>query len=186
MYLDHITRKLSGEAIMQLHAIVATFILLFAIVFPVHAGSFSAGININEDASPEKTGMRVYPGAVPVTKTKGDTESANIQFSFGDYGLKVVVAKLRSPDAPSLLAGFYRNELAQFGPVLDCSNAEEAKAARAKDKKFKTLTCDSDKPRKRGMQYKAGNRDDQHIVDIKPVGDGSEFSLVHVLLRSPE
>lgn len=171
---------------MQLRAIAAICILASAIFSPAYAGSFSAGISITEEVSPDKTGMRVYPGAVPTSKKKGDSESANIQFSFGEYGLKVVVAKLRSPDAPGMVGAFYRNELAQFGNVLDCSSADESKAARAKDKKSKTLTCDSDKPQKRGILYKAGNRHDQHIVEVKPVGEGSEFSLVHVLVRSPE
>ena len=171
---------------MQLRTLTAICILASAISFPAYAGSFSAGISITEDVSPDKTGMRVYPGAVPVIKEKGDSESANIQFSFGDYGLKVAVVKLRSPDAPGMVGAFYRNELAQFGALLDCGNAEEAKAARAKEKKSKALTCDSDKPRKRGILYKAGNRDDQRIVEIKPVGEGSEFSLVHVMIRSPE
>ena len=171
---------------MQLRTLTAICILAAAISSPAYAGSFSAGISITEDVSPDKTGMRVYPGAAPVMKKKGDSESANIQFSFGDYGLKVVVAKLRSDDAPGMVGAFYRNELAQFGTVLDCGNADEAKAARAKDKKSKALTCDSDKPQKRGMLFKAGNRDDQHIVEIKPVGEGSAFSLVHVVVRSPE
>ena len=76
--------------------------------------------------------------------------------------------------------------LYRFGEVLDCGSAEVAAAPRAKDKKSKVLTCDSDKPRKSGMLYKAGRRDDQHVVEIKSVTDGSEFALVHVNVKSPD
>jgi hypothetical protein len=170
---------------MKLHAIAALVLCSTALLMPVYAASFSAGIEITGDVDADKTGMRVYPGATPVTKKKGDSDSANIQFAFGDYGLKVVVAKLRSTDAPAKVAEFYRGELARFGEVLDCGNAGDG-ATRAKDKKSKILTCDGDKPRKSGMLYKAGRRDDQHVVEIKPIGDGSEFSLVHVNVKSPE
>jgi len=171
---------------MKLQSLAAIAVLSCAMFAPAVAASFSAGIDITDDVAAEKTGLRVYPGATPVLKKKGDSESANIQFAFGDYGLKVVVAKLRSADAPGKVAEFYRGELARFGEVLDCGSAEIASAPRARDKKSKVLTCDGEKPRKSGMLYKAGRRDDQHVVEIKSVADGSEFSLLHVNAKSPE
>ena len=171
---------------MKLQSLAAITALSCAMVAPTHAASFTAGIEIADDVAAEKTGLRVYPGATPVLKKRGDNESANIHFAFGDYGLKVVVAKLRSTDAPGKVAAFYRAELARFGEVLDCGSAEVASAPRARDKKSKVLTCDGDKPRKSGMLYKAGRRDDQRVVEIKSVADGSEFSLVHVNVKSPE
>lgn len=172
---------------MQLRPISVLCTLFAASIFSTaYAASFSAGINISEDVSPEKTGLLVYPDATPIMKKKGDSESVNIQFAFGEYGLKVVVAKLRSNDAPGKVAAFYRSDLARFGAVLDCGSADEAKRARAKDKKSNVLTCENDKPRRGGMLYKVGSRDDQHVVEIKSAGDGSEFSLVHVNVRSPE
>ena len=170
---------------MKLESLVALAILSCAMLAPAHAASFSAGIDITDDVGVEKTGLRVYPGATPVLKKKGNSESANIQFAFGDYGLKVVVAKLHSTDAVGKVAAFYRGELARFGEVLDCGGAV-ASAARAKDSKSKVLTCDGDRPRKSGMLYKAGRRDDQHVVEIKSVTDGTEFSLVYVSVKSPE
>ena len=171
---------------MKLQFLAAITVFFCAVFAPAYAASFSAGIDITDDVSVAKTGMRVYPGATPVLKKKGASESANIQFAFGDYGLKVVVAKLRSTDAPAKVAAFYRGELARFGEVLDCGNAGAASAGSAKDTKSKVLTCDGDKPRKNGMLYKAGRRDDQHVVEIKSVTEGSEFSLVHVNVKSPE
>ena len=171
---------------MKIKSFVALTVFSCAMFAPTYAASFSAGIDITDEVAAEKTGLRIYPGATLVLKKKGDGDSVNIQFAFGDYGLKVVVAKLRSNDAPAKVAEFYRGELARFGDVLDCGNAEVASAPRAKDKKSKVLTCDGDKPRKSGMLYKAGRRDDQHVVEIKSVAEGSEFSLVHVNVKSPD
>ena len=172
---------------MKFQFLAAITVFFCAVFAPAHAASFSAGIDITDDVAAEKTGLRVYPGATPVLKKKkGDSESANIQVAFGDYGLKVVVANLRSTDAPGKVAEFYRAELARFGEVLDCGNPEAAPAPSAMDKKSKVLTCDGDKPRKSGMLYKAGRRDDQHVVEIKSVTDGSEFALVHVNVKSPD
>ena len=166
---------------------IAALCVLASAVFPAAlAASFSAGIDITEEVAPEKTGMRVYPGAVMATKKKGDDNSADIQFVFGDYGLKVVAAKLRSTDSPGKVADFYRDELAQFGKVLDCADPGVAETKRVADEKSKMLTCEGDKPRKNGMLYKAGRKNDQHVVEIKPNGNGSEFSLVHVKVRSPD
>ncbi|MEO8384334.1 MAG: hypothetical protein ABI583_03755 [Betaproteobacteria bacterium] len=171
---------------MKLQSIVAVAVLFSTVFVSAHAASFSAGIDITDDVAAEKTGLRVYPGATPVLKKKGDSESANIQFAFGDYGLKVVVVKLRSADAPATVAAFYRGELSRFGEVLDCGNERAAPTATTKDRKSKVLTCDGDKPRKSGMLYKVGRRDDQHVVEIKSVAAGSEFSLVHVNVKSPD
>ena len=171
---------------MKMRSLAALCVLASAVSSAALAASFSAGINISEEVAPEKTGMRVYPGAALVVKKEGKDNSADIQLDFGDYGLKVVVAKLRSNDSPDKVAEFYRDELTQFGNVLDCSNPNVAETKRSKDKKSKVLTCEGDKPRKNGILYKAGRKDDQHVVEIKSDGDGSEFSLVHVKVRSPE
>ena len=171
---------------MQNRSIAVLCVLASAVSSVALAASFSAGINISEEVAPEKTGMRVYPGAAPVVKKQGKDDSADIRFHFGDYGLKVVAAKLRSTDSPGKVAKFYREELAQFGDVLDCSNPNVAETTRSRDEKSKVLTCNDDKPRKSGMLYKAGRKDDQHVVEINPNGEGSEFSLVHVKVRSPE
>ena len=162
------------------------FALVSSVVPMAHGGSFSAAINIADEVDAAETGMRVYPGATPVGKRGRDNDSANLQFSFGEYGLKVIAAKLRSADSPERVASFYRSELARFGNVLDCSAPDQVAAAQPKEMKSQVLRCDGDKPRKHGMLYKVGRKSDQHVVEIKPHADGSEFSLVHVRVRSPD
>ena len=159
---------------------------LFAMTLLISAGtsaeSFKAGIAVAGNIDAEETGIRAYPGATQVDK-KGESESANLQFSFGDHGFKLVAAKLRSTDAIEKVAAFYRADLARFGTVLDCGVVESSKSP-PQDKKSNVLTCDNDKPRKNGALYKAGRKNDQRMVEIRPHADGSEISLVHVKLRN--
>lgn len=151
----------------------------------VYAATFSAGFDFAGDVPAEQTGMKVYPGATPQRNKNDENESANLQFSFGEYGLKVIAAKLRSADPVDKVAQFYRDDLARFGSVLDCTNAAATPVPPAsRDKKSKTLTCDGDKPRKHGALFKVGTRDDQHVAEIRPSGSGSEISLVHVKMRN--
>ncbi len=59
----------------------------------LHAATFSAGFDFAGDVPAEQTGMKVYPGATPLRNKNDESESANLQFSFGEYGLNVVAAK---------------------------------------------------------------------------------------------
>lgn len=150
----------------------------------LHAATFSAGFDFAGDVPAEQTGMKVYPGATPLRNKNDESESANLQFSFGDYGLKVVAAKLRSADAPDKVAQFYREDLARFGTVLDCTAAETPPTPAPKAKKSKVLTCDGDKPRRNGVLFKVGTRDDQRLAEVHADGSGSRISLVHVKMRN--
>ncbi len=161
--------------------IAAALVLLFTLAPASQAASFNAGFDFAGDVPAEQTGMKVYPGATPLKKKNNESESANLQFSFGDYGLKVVAAKLRSADDPAKVAQFYREDLARYGKVLDCT---QAVAAEPKVKKSKTLTCEDDRPEKNGMLFKAGTKDNQHIVEIRPRTEGTEISLVNVVLKN--
>jgi len=153
------------------------FVLLFAVSSSACAGSFHAGLRVSEDVNAEETGLPGYPGATIVENRHGDNDSAKVQIGFGEYGLKVVVAKLRSDDSMEKIAAFYREQLAQYGAVLDCSGPQTDKP---RERKSKALTCEGDRPEKRGLLFKAGRKSDQYLVAIKPKGSGSEFSLVHV------
>jgi len=85
----------------------------------------------------------------------------------GAFGFKLVVLKLESGDAPKKVAAFYRKALAKYGPVLDCSNPPATPAG--KDHAA-TLTCGDDKPDPGGQLFKAGSKEKQHLVSVKPSG----------------
>ncbi len=153
------------------------------------AEGFNASMSITGKAAAEETGLAPYPGAVPLPSRKGnqgDREAANVQFSLGSYGLKVVAVKLKSDDPRERIAEFYRRELARYGAVLDCMGAEpgevptrEARGGR----KSKELTCDGDRAKGNRWVLKAGTRANQRVVSIEPKGDGVHIALVHVEMR---
>lgn len=163
------------------HQFAAALVLLSTLPPVAQAASFSAGFDFVGDVPAEQTGMKVYPGATPIIKKNRESESANLQFSFGEYGLKVVAAKLKSADDPARVAQFYRDDLARFGKVLDCTDAGTPEP---KAKKSKVLTCDGDRPEKNGMLFKAGTKDNQRLVEIRPRAEGTEISLVNVVLKN--
>lgn len=154
------------------------FVLLFAVASTACAGSFGAGIRVAEDIAAEETGLAAYPGATLVENHHGDNKSAKVQIGFGEFGLKVVVAKLRSADSAERVAAYYREQLAQYGEVLDCS--APGAADKRSDRKSKALSCEDDHARRHSMLFKSGRKSDQYLVDIHSKGEGSEFSLVHV------
>jgi hypothetical protein len=147
------------------------------------AGGFNASLNITDRARSEETGLRHYPGATPMPNKKGDEEGANIHFSLGDYGLKIVAVKLKTEDAKDKVAAFYRKDLERFGAVLDCSNADGVDIQIGR--KTKILVCDKERDRVKrgGLVFKAGTRANQRVVSIEPKSEGVEIALVHVEVR---
>lgn len=151
--------------------------------------TFSAGIRVTDEMRAEETGLSVFPGAKRVEKNLG--EGAILQFSFGDYGLKIVVVNLHTDESPARVAAFYRDDLARYGSVLDCTHVKPAakpdpeNKAKAKAKASTRLTCNSDTAPTNGMLYRAGTTASERVVSIKPRGAGAEVTLVHVRVKAP-
>jgi hypothetical protein len=156
-----------------------------AALAPAWAGNFSASVNISDQASAKETGIRAYPGAIQVSGKNDDPEGANLNFSFGDYGLKVVAVKLKTEDAKDKVADFYRHELARFGTVLDCTNPDPPER-RQRDKKSREIDCEGDRAKRNGHVFKAGVKANQRVVSIEPKGETTYISLLHVQVRGVE
>ncbi|HUK87721.1 MAG TPA: hypothetical protein VLT85_08665 [Terriglobales bacterium] len=143
--------------------------------------SHSAGITASDKVSAQDLGLPLYPGARRDRQSSDDNSSA---FQLGlwgrDSGFKLVVLKLVSDDSADKVAAFYRQALAQYGKVLDCSD----KAAHAKSKR--ALSCDSDEPRPGEMVLKAGTREKQHTVGIQPESGHTRFQLVYLEQRGDD
>ncbi len=155
-------------------------------------------LNISEDVNPKDTGMRIFPGAKLVEKGADkhrDGDGANLQFSLGGFGAKLVVAKLRVDESPEKIAAFYQDDLARFGEVLDCSkplSAEqraeqraERKARKENNERDSRLTCRGETAPRDGMLFRVGTNTNQRVVSIRPREGGTEFTLVHINLRLP-
>jgi len=140
------------------------------------------GIHVSKDADVRDVGLTVYPGArIKQKEANGEEKSANVNISSGLFGLRVVAVEYESDDAPEKLVAYYKDQLKKYGNVLEChtsGSGESVDIHSGKDDDSKELTCGHDSGRT--IELKAGNRDNQHIVAVKPEDKGCSFALVYV------
>lgn len=134
-----------------------------------------ASVNVKASAdTPPDTGLPVHAGATAVRDDEHD--NANVSVDAGFFGVKVAVARYEDETGTQALIDYYRKELGKYGPVSECRGNLDFKDSLA------TPRC---KERSRDeLQLGAGSEDDNHIVSVKPRGNGSEFTLIHVRTRS--
>jgi len=135
----------------------------------------SAGVVFSGKASAKDVGLPFYPGSIPHKEKDNDSEGMNFNLWGGGSGVKLAVAKMDTSDSPDKVAAFYKKALAKYGKVLDCTNPPPASDS---GKDSNALTCGDDKPDAGGLLFKAGTKDKQHIVGIKPYGNGTTYDLV--------
>lgn len=158
------------------------------------AKAFSAGLDVREQANLKDIGLPAYPGARPQRDKKDDKEAVTLGFSFGPFGMKLIVSKFASDDSLDRIADFYRDALAVHGPVLDCSSGspaalaartrksrgEKSEAAGSKDEE---LDCgDVGKDRDERV-YKVGTEKNFRLVSLKQVGHEVHFQMVRMEAR---
>ncbi len=193
-------------------------LLSMAIIVPLasQAETFSMGLSVTDDISGKETGLRIYPGAqlaLKICKKRqdkcdqgGTNDGANIDMGFGPWGLKVAAVRLTSNDSPEAIANFYRDDLARYGAVLDCSNTVSnsaqknefrisMKRAKNDDRPLReqAVTCEGENLsvsadlQSNQYEYKVGTEANQRIVSIKRDVSNriTEIALVHVAIRTP-
>jgi hypothetical protein len=134
-----------------------------------------AGIEFSGKASSKDVGLPMYPGSTPHKDDSSDSQAVRMGLWGGGSGFKLAVVKMDSADSVEKVAAFYKKKLGKYGKVLDCTHPP---AASNSDKNSDMLTCGDDKPDADGMLYKAGTKEKQHIVSIKPNGSGSTYDIV--------
>ena len=133
----------------------------------------SVSVNADTDEPPD-TGLTVHAGARALEGE--DHENANVSIDGGFFGLKVAVARYEDEASTDAIVDYYKKELAKFGAVTQCRGNLDFKDS---------LAAPRCKERSRDeIQLGAGREADNHIVSIKPRGNGSEFTLIHVKARS--
>jgi hypothetical protein len=130
-------------------------------------------VNVRTNIDTPDTGLAVYPGAQPL-RDEDEPESADVSVGNSMFGVKVLAAKFESRDGQDKVIDFYRNELKTYGDVTECRGDVDYRRGRA--------VC-REKPFERDLQLVAGPEDRQHIVSVKPRGDGTEFALVYIQTR---
>ncbi len=147
----------------------------------------SAGdLHVGNDADAQKAGLPLYPGA----RLKKDEHDSPVNLgAFTEaFGMKLVVAKYDSNDAPGKIIDFYREQLKKYGKVLECHTTKRDDDADVNDDdKSEALKCEGANTGP-VTELKVGTQKSQHVVAIEPhdSGTGATFDLVYVHLRGKE
>ena len=139
------------------------------------------GIHVSKGANVGDVGLAVYPRARLKQKgTDGEDKSANVNISGFGFGVKVVALEYESSDSPAKLIAYYKDQLQKYGHVLECHTKHVDFNADAKgwDHGSHELTCGGSDGS--NIELKVGTKENQHIVAVRPEGQGSSFSLVFV------
>ena len=146
--------------------------------------SLVGGIHVSQQADAADTGLAVYPGARLKQKdSDGSDKSANVNISGFGFGIKVVALEYESDDDPAKVLSFYKDQLKNYGNVLECRNVGHMNLdanfnKHGSDEGSNELTCKGESGHE--TELKVGKKDDQHIVQVKQEGKGSSFALVYV------
>jgi hypothetical protein len=153
-------------------------------------------LHIGADADARKAGLPLYPGARLKTRDKdGNDNKVNLGLLTEAFGIKLVVAKYESDDAPAKVVDFYRDKLKKYGNVLECHSkkhsgedvdigSDDSKDSDSKNSRNKELKCDGDNSGP-VTELRVGTEDNQHDVAVETGdgGKGTTFALVYVYAR---
>jgi hypothetical protein len=145
-----------------------------------------AGLVISAQATAKEAGLPLYPGAIPHKDEKNDSSAANLGLWGSTFGFKLVVLKMESNDSPEKVAAFYQKALGKYGNVLNCSGVQKASGDKDKSNTSNKLTCEDDHAEAGEMVFKAGTKEKQHLVSVKPNGTGCIFNLLYIEARSDD
>ena len=145
-------------------------------------------IKVDKSADARDTGLPVYPGArLRHDDNDHDKKSANVNLSFGDYGLKVVALEYESDDAPEKLVAFYQTQLKKYGNVLEChvhGHGGHSQANIKHGSDSHALTCEDSGGST--IELKVGTDENQRVVSVEPQDKGSRFALVRVQIHGDD
>jgi hypothetical protein len=152
----------------------------------------SAGdLHMGKDADARSAGLPLYPGARR-RHDEQDSDGLNFGILTEAFGMKLVVAKYDSDDAPAKVVDFYRGKLKKYGNVLECHTSEHSGNVHTdlhddKEQRSKELKCEGDNSGP-VTELKAGTEDNQHLVAVESsgTGKGTKFALMFVYTRGKQ
>jgi hypothetical protein len=145
-------------------------------------------LHVGKDADAKKAGLPLYPGAQP--KVEQDNEPLNFGVLTEAFGLKLIVAKYETADAPAKVISFYRSKLKKYGKVLECHSQHHDAGATVHDGDSdkdsgdnQELKCDENAGPV--TELKVGTEDNQRIVAVEAgdASEGSTFAIVYMHSR---
>jgi hypothetical protein len=143
-------------------------------------------LHVSEQADIRDAGLTLYPGAKPAPKDHGDDEkSANVNLSLPGFSLKVVAAEFNSDDAPDKIIAYYNKDLQKYGKPIQCRGGWKGGHADYDHKgdMSKPVSCGNGGSGD-AVELKVGTEGNQHLVSVKPSGQGSRFALVYVRMHT--
>ena len=168
--------------------VAATLAVVLAATLAAGAAQ-AGGLDIHADADAKDVGLPVYPGAVKKAEKDDDTPGLSFGLWGESFGIKLAVVSYRSTDNVETVAAFYRDALAKYGPVLDCTlNPKKPDITLPpkadSDKKSENdqpVTCDDDTVEAGGRLFKVGTqRLAARVQGPLRWHDGASFELVRV------
>jgi hypothetical protein len=153
----------------------------------------SAGdLHVGNDADARKAGLPLYPGA-RLRHDEDESKAANLSLFTEAFGIKLVMVKYDSDDAPGKVINFYREKLKKYGKVIECHTREHGGTHAdfndddSKEDHSKEVKCEADNAGP-VTELKVGTEGNQHVVAIEPraPGSGSTFALVYVHTRGKQ
>lgn len=148
------------------------------------------GLHVRSDrTSAADLGLPVYPGAQIAPDHEGD-KSADIHMGFGQFQMRVKVVTYDSPDPQDKVLAFYKQQMGQFGGVIECDGDQPVGTPTATRE---GLTCHEehghhvnvngrDYGNNSGLTLRAGSNHHQHIVAFKSASSGTKYSLIELQL----
>ena len=144
-------------------------------------------IKVNNEANANDTGLPLYAGARQMPTEKGNDANANVNIEGPFGGVKVAVAKYESDDAQEKVLAYYRDQMKTFGRVVEChGETNQSVNPHDDDDRDEPVTCGHQDPLSKTISLKTGTTHKQHIVAVKPHGNGTEIDLVYVKVRGKD
>jgi hypothetical protein len=148
-------------------------------------------LHMGKDADARGAGLPLYPGARR-GHDEPDSNALNVGILTEAFGVKLVIAKYDSDDAPNKVVDFYREKLKKYGKVLECHSKAHGGNVHAdvddqKEQHSKELKCEGDNTGPI-TELKVGTEDNQHVVAVEPSrsGKGASFALVFMYTRGKQ
>jgi len=140
-------------------------------------------LHMGKDATAQKAGLPVYPGAHPQHDENNDP--LNFGILTESFGLKLIVAKYESADSPDKILAFYRDRMKKYGKVLECHHTDDTSSNSNDDKDLsRPLKCEGDNSGP-VRELKVGTEGNAHIVSIEQndSSKGTTFAIVYLHRR---
>jgi hypothetical protein len=152
---------------------------------PLDVRSSIGDLHVGKDATAEKAGLPLYPGA---RHKHEDNDPLNFGILTESFGIQLIVAKYETDDSPEKVIAYYRDRMKKYGKVLACDNQDDNSGSHINlddEKEIATpLKCEGNNTGP-VRELKVGTQGNAHFVAIDPNDNskGTTFAIVYLRRR---